>query len=48
MQCTVNALTYAIEAAESQQPGGVMVSVFFMCCLFVVVGWLCDVGCGSV
>ena len=45
-QRTAIALTYAIEAAGSRRPGGVMVSVFFMCCLFVVVGRLWDVGCG--
>ncbi len=45
-QCTAIALTYAIEAAGSRRLGGGMVSVFFYGCLFAVVGWLSDVGCG--
>ena len=44
-QRTAIALTYAIEAAGSRRPGGVMVSVFFYvllvrCCWSVVGCWL--------
>ena len=36
-----------LKPLEAGGRGGVMVSVFFfMCWLFVVVGWLWDVGCG--
>ncbi len=39
-QRTAIALTYAIEAAGSPRPGGVMVSVFFLCaaCSLLLVG----------
>ncbi len=45
VQRTAIALTYAIEAAGSRWPGGVMVSVFFYvllvrCCWSVVGCWL--------
>ena len=44
-QCTTITLTYAIEAAGSRQPGGVMVSALFyvllVCCCWSVEGcWL--------
>ncbi len=35
-----------LKPLETGSQGGVMVSVFFMCCLCVVVGGLLDVGCG--